>query len=799
MKASRKLTGRQRQVLFFFFLLGLCLASAGELKRYSVVEEREGRSFVTNLVNDLGLGQMELSRRGAKVISKGNKLHLQLDRETGDLLLTEKVDREELCGHTEPCLLRFQVLLDNPLEIFQAELEVTDINDHSPAFVDKEILLKISESSLPGTIFPLKNAQDMDVGQNGIDNYHISSNSYFHVLTRKRSDGKKYPELVLDRALDREEEAELKLILTAQDGGSPPRSGTTEVHIEVLDFNDNAPQFEQLFYRVQIPEDSPIGFLVVTVSATDKDIGVNGEISYSLFQASDDISKTFSIHPLTGEVRLREQLDFEKTQFYEVNVEARDAGTFSGKCTILTQVIDVNDHAPEIILSAFTNPIPENLPETMVAVFSVSDLDSGENGKTSCSIQDDLPFFLKPSGENFYTLLTQNALDRETTAEYNITISVADMGSPILRTQVNITVQVSDINDNAPTFTQTSYTLFVQENNSPALHIGTISATDSDSGSNAHITYSLLPTHDPQLDLSSLISINADNGQLFALRALDYEALKTFEFHVGATDQGSPALSSQALVCVLVLDANDNAPFVLYPLQNASAPYTELLPRAAEPGYLVTKVVAVDRDSGQNAWLSFQLLKATEPGLFSVWAHNGEVRTSRLLSERDAPKHRLLLVVKDNGDPPRSASVTLHVLLVDGFSQPYLPLPEVARDPAQDEDELTLYLVIALASVSSLFLLSVLLFVGMRLCKRARASSLGGCSVPEGHFPVHLVDVSGAGTLSQNYQYEVCLTGDSGTGEFKFLKPILPIMVPLGSAQEKRENKMIVKGCEVLL
>ncbi|CAH7008877.1 Pcdhb16 [Phodopus roborovskii] len=769
MEASRKLTCRQRQVLFSFFLLGLYLVSAEELRRYSVVEEREGRSFVTNLVNDLGLGQLELPRRGAKVISKGNKLHLQLDQETGDLLLTEKVDREELCGHTEPCLLRFQVLLHNPLDIFQADLQITDINDHSPAFLDKEIRLKISESSLPGTTFPLKNAQDMDVGQNGIDSYLVSPNSYFHVLTRKRSDGKKYPELVLDRALDREEEAELGLILTAQDGGSPPRSGTTKVHIEVLDFNDNAPQFEQLFYRVQIPEDSPIGFLIITVSATDKDIGVNGQISYSLFQASDDISKTFSIHPLTGEVRLKEQLDFEKTQSYEVNIEARDAGTFSGKCTILTQVMDVNDHAPEIILSAFTNPIPENLPETMVAVFSVSDLDSGENGILSCSIQDDLPFFLRPSGENFYTLLTQKPLDRETTAEYNITITVADMGSPMLRTQVNITVQISDVNDNAPNFTQTSYTLFVQENNSPALHIGTISATDSDSGSNAHITYSLLPTHDPQL--ASIISINADNGQLFALRALDYETLQTFEFHVEATDQGLPALSSQVLVHVLVLDANDNAPFVLYPLQNASAPCTELLPRAAEPGYLVTKVVAVDRDSGQNAWLSFQLLKATEPGLFTMWAHNGEVRTARLLSERDAPKHRLLLMVKDNGNPQRSASVTLHVLVVDGFSQPYLPLPEVARDPTLEEDSLTLYLVIALASVSSLFLLSVLLFVG-------------------GHFPGHLVDVGGMGTLSQSYQYEVCLTGDSGTGEFKFLRPTLPNFQghPLGPEMEENSN-----------
>ncbi|XP_039692288.1 protocadherin beta-15 isoform X2 [Pteropus medius] len=418
------------------------------------------------------------------------------------------------------------------------------------------------------------------------------------------------------------------------------------------------------------------------------------------------------------------------------------------------------------------SPIPENSPDTEVALFRIRDRDSGDNGRMACFIQDDLPFLLKQSAENFYTLVTNGALDRETKAEYNVTIIVTDLGTPSLKTEHNITVLVSDVNDNAPAFTQTSYTLFVRENNSPALHIGSVSATDRDAGANAQVTYSLLPPQDPQLPLASLVSINADNGQLFALRALDYEALRVLEFGVGAVDRGSPALSSRALVRVLVLDANDNSPFVLYPLQNGSAPCTELVPRAAEPGYLVSKVVAVDGDSGQNAWLSYQLLKATEPGLFSVWAHNGEVRTARLLSERDAAKHRLLVLVKDNGEPPLSASVTLHVLLVDGFSQPYLPLPEAAADAAQ-ADPLTVYLVIALASVSSLFLFSVLAFVAVRLRQRNRGASLGGCSVPEGYFPGHLVDVSGTGTLSQSYQYEVCLTGDSGN-EFKFLKPIFP-------------------------
>ncbi|XP_055454688.1 protocadherin-3-like, partial [Psammomys obesus] len=348
--------------------------------------------------------------------------------------------------------------------------------------------------------------------------------------------------------------------------------------------------------------------LVVRVSATDLDAGMNGKVAYSLFQGGE-VSQPFVIDKTTGEIRLSKELDFEVTSFYNIEIAATDGGGFSGKCSVLVKVVDVNDNAPALMVRKLTVPIPENSPETLVAVFSVSDPDSGDNGRMVCSIPNELPFLLRPTFEDYYTVVTEGALDRESRAEYNITISVSDMGSPRLTTQHTITVQVSDVNDNAPAFTQSSYALSVRENNSPALLIGTIRATDSDSGPNAHITYSLLPPNDQQLALTSLISINADNGQLFALRALDYEALKTFEFRVAATDQGSPALSSQVLVRVLVLDDNDNAPFVLYPLQNASAPCTELLPRAAEPGYLVTKVVAVDRDSGQNAWLSFQLLK----------------------------------------------------------------------------------------------------------------------------------------------------------------------------------------------
>nr|XP_014586096.1 protocadherin beta-14 [Equus caballus] len=763
---------RKRQVLILFVLLGLSQAGP-ESVRYSVAEETEIGSFVGNLARDLGLGVEELSSREARVVSDDNKKHLHLDLPTGDLLLNEKLDREELCSSTEPCVLHFQVVLENPLQFFRAELHVKDINDHSPTFLDKEILIQISESTTIGTTFLMESAQDLDIGRNSLQNYTVSPNSHFYIKIRDSSDGKIYPELVLDRELDHEHEPELRLTLTALDGGSPPRSGKTLVLIKVLDVNDNAPEFPQRLYEVQVLEDTPIGSWIITISAKDLDAGNYGKISYTFLHASEDIRKTFEINPASGDVHLRSSLDFEVTQSYTINIQATDGGGLSEECTLLIKVIDINDNPPEVTMSSITKIIPENASETLVALFSVRDKDSGDNGRMVCSIQDDLPFSLKPTFKNFFTLVSEKALDREMRAEYNITITVADMGSPRLKTQHTITVLVSDVNDNAPAFTQTSYTLWVRENNSPALHIGSVSATDRDAGANAQLTYSLLPPQDPHLPLASLVSINADNGHLFALRSLDYEALQAFEFGVGATDRGSPALSSQARVRVLVLDANDNSPFVLYPLQNGSAPCTELVPRAAEAGYLVTKVVAVDGDSGQNAWLSYRLLKATEPGLFGVWPHNGEVRTARLLSERDAPKHRLLVQVRDNGEPPRSASVTLHVLLVDGFSQPYLPLPEAAAEQAR-ADPLTVYLVVALASVSSLFLLSVLLFVAVRLCRRSRAASLGGCSVPEGPFPGHLVDVSGTGTLSQSYQYEVCLRGGTGTNEFKFLKPIIP-------------------------
>ncbi|XP_001510189.1 protocadherin beta-14-like [Ornithorhynchus anatinus] len=772
MENKGKKIQRIRQVVSLFIVLG-GLGVDSESLRYSVVEETESGSFIANVARDLGLDVGKLSAREARIVSKDDESHFHFNRQTGDLYLKQKLDREELCGQSEPCVLHFQILLENPVRFFPVEIRVTDVNDHSPVFPGKEMLLKIPESGTPGMVFLLERAQDLDIGSNSLQDYEVSPNSYFHVKVREGSDGIKFPELVLDKALDREKQPEVRLTITAVDGGSPPRSGTAQMRIVVVDINDNAPVFSQPLYETRIPENSSVGSLLVTVSATDLDAGNYGDVSYSFFQASEEIRKQFQINNISGEIRVREKLDFEEIQSYTISVQATDGGSLSAISTVLVRVTDVNDNPPELTMSSVTSPIPENSPETVVAVFSIRDRDTGDNGKMICSIQEHVPFALKPTFENFYTLVTDRALDRESQSEYNVTITVTDLGSPNLKAEKNITVLISDVNDNPPVFNQTSYTLYVQENNSPALHIGSVRAVDRDTRENARVSYSLLPPEAGDLPLSSYVSINSDNGNLYALRSMDYEVIPEFQFAVRAIDGGSPSLSSQAMVRVVVLDDNDNSPFVLYPLQNGTAPCNDLVPRWAEAGYLVAKVVAVDADSAQNSWLSFQLLKATDPGLFSVWSHNGEIRTTRLITDRDAIKQRLVVLVKDHGEPPLSTEATLHVLLVDGFSEPYIRISEVPRVEEQ-EDSLTVYLVIALASISFLFLFSMIVFTVVRLWSRRRHAADAASLGPDGLFPGHLVDVSGSGTLSHSYRYEVCLTTGSGNSEFKFLKPIIP-------------------------
>ncbi|XP_048717673.2 protocadherin gamma-A10 isoform X15 [Caretta caretta] len=771
MENIQSLRDCKRRALFCFLLVPVWEAVSGQI-RYSIPEETHTGSFVGNITKDLGLDLKELSDRSVRIVARGRSQYFALNVKSGHLYTTDRIDREEICGRIEICLVKFEVLREGKAKLFPVEVEITDINDNAPGFQSEKLELKISETTAVGTRISLQQSQDPDVGINSIQIYQLSDNRHFSLDVQTRTNDVKYAELVLEKSLDREEQAVHDLILTATDGGDPVRSGTAQIRVIVLDANDNAPVFTEAIYRARVLENVPKGSTVVSVKATDPDEGVNKELKYSFRTIVEKGSQIFHLDSRTGEVTVVGNLDFEESALYEIEVQAHDGGGLFDRSKILIVVSDVNDNAPELTITSLVNSIPEDSPTgTVIALLNVQDLDSGENGEVTCSIPSNLPFRMKKLLDNYYSLVIDRTLDREQASNYNVTITATDQGTPPLSSVTSIFLQVSDENDNPPIFNQTSYTSYVRENNVKGASVCSVKANDYDLEDNSRITYSITGTQIQEAPLSAFISINSETGAVYALSSFDYEQFREIRFQVQAQDGGSPPLSSNVSVTLFILDQNDNSPHILHPsFPTDGSTGVELAPRSSEPGYLVTKVVAVDADSGQNAWLSYQLLKATEPGLFSVGLHSGEIRTARSFVDKDALKQSLVVLVKDNGQPPLSATATVTVVVADSIPEILSDLSSLSA-PADPQSSLTLYLVIAVASVSCLFFTFILVLLALRLRRWRNSQLFDSSSVTFSGVPVsQFVGVDGVRAFLHSYSHEVSLTTDSRKSQFNFSK-----------------------------
>ncbi|XP_042588354.1 protocadherin gamma-A6-like isoform X8 [Cyprinus carpio] len=752
------------------FIMAACLISNINAQiRYSVPEELKKGSLIGNIAHDLGLDVQRLRSGRARIVSGDSTEYVEMKSDKGILVVKERIDREQLCAETTPCSFTFEIILDNPVELHHVTVEILDVNDHSPTFPKDEINLEISESAAPGALFLLGSADDPDVGVNALQNYIISGNDYFILKQHSSPDGIKYAEMVLQKPLDREQQPRISLILTAVDGGNPQRSGNMKIEVNVLDANDNAPVFNQSVYRATVEENSPKGTHITTVNASDADSGTNSLIAFSFANFKGNINDIFKIDEKTGVITLNGVLDYEKAKKYEFGVEAKDQGGLGNSAKVIIDLTDVNDNAPTISVMSFFTPVSEDAPPgTTIAIFSVKDVDAGDNGHVVCTVDRNTPFKLLSSLRNYYNLVTDAALDRERVAEYNITITAADSGSPALSSQKTLNLKVSDVNDSPPRFQKSVYTTYVTENNQPGLSIFTLSAQDDDWNQNARISYLLDETTVGGSPVSSFISVNADSGVVHALRGFDYEQMKSVRVCVKAQDGGSPPLSTNVTLDIIIQDQNDNAPQVLYPVQTGASVVAEIVPRAANVGYLVTKVVAVDVDSGQNAWLSYKLQKVTDRALFEVGLQNGEIRTVRQVTDKDAVKQKLTVVVEDNGQPSRSAVVSINVAVADSFPEVLLEFTDFTHEK-QFDDYQTFYLVLALAAVSFLFITCVVVIISVQIYRWRQSRFLYQSNLPViPYYPPHYADTGVTGTLPHGYNYEVCMTTDSRKSDCKF-------------------------------
>ncbi|XP_063269634.1 protocadherin alpha-13-like [Prinia subflava] len=792
-------------------------ALAGGQVRYSVAEEAKAGTVVGRLSQDLGLEAGEAEARRLRLVAQGRRASVELSGASGALLVSSRLDREELCGKSAPCALRLEVLLERPLRVFHVELEVTDINDNAPIFPAARKNLSLSENSPPGSRFPLEGASDADIGANAQLSYTLSPSEHFRIEEENSNSRSKSLFLVLTKPLDRETIPVHRLVLTASDGGRPSLTGTMELEISVLDVNDNAPQFNQSVYNVVLPENATEGTLVVRVNATDLDLGIYGEVVYEMDTVIPPSAlDVFSIDANSGEIRLKGTLDFEAITLYDLHVKAKDKGTppLSGHCKVVVEVLDVNDNAPEVRVTSLSVPVAEDAAVgTVVAVLSVSDRDSGANGRVRCWVWPASPFGVEATFSGSYSLVLREALDRERVSEYEVEVRAEDGGAPALRASRGLRVPVSDVNDNAPAFAQAVYTVLARENNAAGAELARLWARDPDEAGNGRVSYSLWEGGAGALSpsswsgaagggwrpASSYVSVDAESGRVWALQPLDYEELQVLQFEVRAVDAGEPPLSGNATVQLFVLDENDNAPALLPPPAGSAAEAGGAAAEAAAAGWgsgtlwawaawgapagqVVAKIRAVDADSGYNAWLRYELREARPKGPFRVGLYSGEVSTARPLDEADGARHTLLIVVRDHGEPARSATATLSVSLLEAAeaalaaaagsssssSSSWRAAPGAETGPSGASAATNVWLVVAICAVSSLFLLAVVLYAAARWAPRAAVLSAPG--------PTTLVCASevGSWSYSQRHSRSLCVADGAAKSDLMVFSPNFP-------------------------
>ncbi|XP_041500575.1 protocadherin alpha-8 isoform X5 [Microtus oregoni] len=766
-----------RRLLLLLLIFTTWEAGSGQL-HYSIPEEAKHGTFVGRIAQDLGLELAELVPRLFRVASKDRGDLLEVNLQNGILFVNSRIDREALCGRSAECSIHLEVIVDRPLQVFHVEVEVRDINDNPPVFPVKEQKLHISESRMLDSRFLLEGASDADIGANSMLTYRLDSNDYFTLIVSSKNEENKQVELVLRKSLDREDAPEHKLLLTATDGGKPELTGSVQLLVTVLDVNDNAPTFQQSEYEVRILENSHNGTTVIRLNASDRDEGTNSAISYSFNKlVPPTVLEQFSIDTDTGEIIIQGNLDFEQVNVYKIRVDATDKGhpPMAGHCTVLVKVLDENDNVPQITLTSLSLPVREDAAlGTVIALISVSDLDSGANGQVTCSLTAHVPFKLVSTFKNYYSLVLDSALDRETIPDYKVVVTARDGGSPSQWATASVSVEVADVNDNAPTFAQPEYTVFMKENNPPGAHIFTVSAMDADAQENALVSYSLVERRVGERSLSSFVSVHAESGKVFALQPLDHEELELLQFQVSARDAGVPSLGSNVTLQVFVLDENDNAPTLLpHGAVRAGGSVSELVPRSVGSGHIVAKVRAVDADSGYNAWLSYELQSASGSmrSPFRVGLYTGEISTTRALDEADAARQTLLVLVKDHGEPALTATATVLVSLVESGQAPKSFSQTSGRASVSETSlvDVNVYLIIAICAVSSLLVLTLLLYTALR-CSAMPTD--GACAPGK---PV-LVCSSEVGTwsYSQQRRQRVCSGEGPPKTDLMAFSPSLP-------------------------
>ncbi|XP_019718083.1 protocadherin-7 [Hippocampus comes] len=722
------------------------LPGARSALRYRVAEEGPPDVKIGNVAADLGLTAGTGSGDVTFALESGSEF-FKIDNVTGELTTGQRrIDREKLpqCQmifDENECFLDFEVSVIGPLQswvdLFEGRVVITDINDNTPSFPSPVLQLSVEENRPIGTLYLLPTATDRDFGRNGIDRYELiqegatgsssarrttganpigrvdglsdrrgrsgdnvggARSTVFELQVADIPDGEKQPQLIVKGTLDREQKDSYELILRVRDGGNPPRSSQALLRVSITDVNDNSPMFERPTYEAEMAENAPPGTPVLQVRASDRDIGVNGQVEYVFGAATESVRRLLRLDEATGWLSVLHRIDREEVAQLRFTVTARDRGQppRSDRTTVILAVRDENDNVPVVEIRKIGRIpvrdgaalVPENvLVDTPVALVQVSDRDQGENGAVTCTVVGDVPFTLKPAGETAlpplpadeafdrnkkkFFLHTSALLDYEVTKEYSVTIVAVDSGSPSLSSNSSLMVRVVDYNDHPPVFAQSVVEVHFAENNSPNERVVTVVATDADSGKNAEIAYSLDPVS------NGPFYIDPDNGDIRATGVLDREQRERYELKVIAKDKGTPHLQGSATVVIQVTDRNDNAPkfvqevFTFYVKENllANSPVGMVTVTDADEGENAELTLFVDMDgldekkSGEKS--AGENGEKEQEEVFSIENNTGTIFSTLSFDREKLSTYTFRVRAVDGGEPRKTATATVSLFVTD--------------------------------------------------------------------------------------------------------------------------------------
>ncbi|KAM4710466.1 protocadherin-7 isoform 2-T2 [Discoglossus pictus] len=697
--------------------IALTLAAQKQMLKYRLTEEGPADIRVGNVASEIGIvtgsGEVTFS------LESGSEF-FKIDNITGELSTTERrIDREKLpqCQmifDENECFIDFEVSVIGPsqswVELFEGRVVILDINDNTPTFPSPVLTLTVEENRPVGTLYLLPTATDRDFGRNGIERYELiqdaneglyvssrrgggmgtggrleagegamypgkrrmetdSRSSVFELQVADTSDGEKQPQLIVKGALDREQRDSYELTLRVRDGGDPPRSSQSILRVLITDVNDNSPRFEKSVYEADLAENSAPGTPILQLKATDYDVGVNGQIEYVFGAATESVRRLLRLDENSGWLSVLHRIDREEVNQLRFTVMARDRGQppKTDKATVVLNIKDENDNVPLIdirkigripVKDGMANVAEDVLVDTPIALVQVSDRDQGENGVVTCTVVGDVPFQLKPASDGEgetnkkkYFLHTSAPLDYENIKEYNVIIVAVDSGSPSLSSNNSLLVKVGDTNDNPPIFSQAVVEVAFPENNIPGERVCTVIATDADSGKNAEIAYSL------DQSVAGIFSIHPDTGDVTVNIVLDREQNDRYEFKIVAKDKGIPVLQGTASVVVQVADKNDNDPKFMQDV------FTFYVKENLQPNSPVGMMTVIDADKGRNAEMS--LFIEEDNNIFSIENETGTIYSTVSFDREHQITYTFKVKAVDGGDPPRSATATVSIFVMD--------------------------------------------------------------------------------------------------------------------------------------